>query len=92
MNQKRGVVISLVDRAKRLCSDVNLPGEITRIKDTMKRNGYPKIFVENVVEKRLSNKQNISNETSNIRYVAAPYIKATTEKTNQIPKYNTICD
>ena len=91
MNHKRAVVRSLVDRANKLCSEEVQGKEINIIKATMKKNDYPKKFVDNIVNERKSsnNNNNRESERSVTRYVSTPYIKGTSERANHVlKKYN----
>jgi hypothetical protein len=76
---KRAVVISLVDRALNICSDSHITAELNFIKDILFGNGYPILFINNVINcrlKRHSRKINdslpcdISDKPLNIIYLS----------------------
>ena len=77
MHHKRNFIKSLSDRAKRLCSEDTLGPELNTIGEDLAVNGYPRSFVESVMK---NNRNDNIGTNEPIRYVPAPYIKATTER------------
>ena len=49
---KRGVVISLVDRVIRICSEPHIDSELNYIKDILFCNGYPIKLLETIIDRR----------------------------------------
>ena len=81
MHHKRAVIKSLSDRAKRLCSEDTLGPELNTIGEDLAVNGYRRSFIESVMK---NNRSDNIGTNEPIRYVPAPYIKATTERVNKI--------
>ena len=81
MHHKRAVIKSLSDRAKRLCSEDTLGPELNTIGEDLAVNGYPRSFVESVMK---NNRNDNISTNEPIRYIPAPYIKATSERVNKI--------
>lgn len=97
-NHKVSVVKSLIDRAFNLCSEEYLEEEIDTIKKSMKNNGYNAGFVNRIISQkrnsillRNNSGQNNNNRNSDIKYVAAPYIKGVSEIMNRsLKKFNIV--
>ena len=81
MHHKRAVIKSLSDIAKRLCIEDTLGPELNTIGEDLAVNGYPRSFVESVMK---NNRNDNISTNKPIRYIPAPYIKATTERVNKI--------
>ena len=81
MHHKRDVIKSISDRAKRLCSEDTLGPELNTMGEALAVNGYPRSFIEYVMK---NNRNDNIGTNEPIRYVPAPYIKATTERVNKI--------
>ena len=87
-NHKRSVVGSLINRARKLCSAEFKDEETENVRLALKENNFPKRFVNNVIENmKTPTDENLSLEKP--RYIAAPYIRGTSERANRIfQKYN----
>ena len=48
---KRGVVISLVDRALKICSPNHVKSELDHVKDIIFCNGYPINLIESIIDR-----------------------------------------
>jgi hypothetical protein len=79
---KRGVVNSLVNRAKVICQNQDFDKEIENIRHDLMLNRYPKEFVDSVM------KPSTTNRPSETKYQATviipPYVKGTSEKFSRI--------
>jgi len=81
---KRNVILSLKNRAKKICSENILAHENKLINEQLKNNGYPKSFLN----KTKINTQ-IQQASQQFRYISAPYIKGASEKIGKLFKqYN----
>lgn len=86
-SHKRAVVKSLMDRAKNLCSQDQLPKELQTVKSTLRKNGYPNHFIrnQNVPPVRSQDEGNVQ-----LRYVSTPYISGTSERVGKILRKHNI--
>lgn len=95
ISQKRGVVISLVDRAIHLTSPQFRTETLNKIKLILENNNYPVLLIQKIIKQRLHRFYNKSkfvqpvDTNKNIKYICVPFIQNLSQKLNQIVKpYN----
>lgn len=87
---KKGVIKSLYDRAKIICTDdISLNRDINHIKNTLIKNDYPPYFIDKTLnEIQNPNHRHKDNNTQYIQ-LTIPYIRGVSEKIRRIGKqYN----
>ena len=94
---KRLVLISLVDRALNICSDSYITAELDFIRDILFGNGYPLLFINNTIKRRVKrhyHKMNDNlpcenpNKPQNIIYLS--YIPKITRNLKKVCKQNNL--
>jgi hypothetical protein len=76
---KRGVVLSLISRAKIICQDQrDFNNEIKNIRHDLMLNAYPKEFVDSVMKPLRSNRP--SSDTTCQETLIIPYVKGISDK------------
>ena len=92
---KRGVVTSLVDRALNICSESYITDELNFIRDILFGNGYPIVFINNTISRRLARHSRkikgllqceVPVKPSNIIYL--PYIPKVTTSLKKVCTQN----
>uniref|UniRef100_A0A5S6PZS4 AP-2 complex subunit alpha n=1 Tax=Trichuris muris TaxID=70415 RepID=A0A5S6PZS4_TRIMR len=73
-NVKVGIVTGMVDRALKLCNKEFLQGEFGFIRETLRKNGFPIMFTEACIKKRLNKlnngfSRNTENPTSDTKLI-----------------------
>uniref|UniRef100_A0A5S6QNI1 Reverse transcriptase domain-containing protein n=1 Tax=Trichuris muris TaxID=70415 RepID=A0A5S6QNI1_TRIMR len=87
-NVKVGIVTGMVDRALKLCNKEFLQGEFGFIRETLRKNGFPIMFTEACIKKRLNKlnngfSRNTENPTSDTKLIL-PYYPFLGEKLQKI--------
>ena len=87
LSQKKSVASALYNRAFSLCSTEHRENEIKLIDEQLRLNNYPKRFCESIKRKceeqysgALIHLRNLSQGNNRKKYIAAPYIKGTSER------------
>lgn len=77
---KRNVILSMKNRAIKICSEESLANENIKIKQQLRNNGYPDSFIS----KTKLNQDHQINSVPNITFVSTPYIKGASEKIGKL--------
>ena len=79
---KNSVCKTLINRAKTICEVDNIEGELKRLRNGFKMNGYPKKFTDNAMKTQ----QHVQEKTRHQSSVSLPYIGSASHKIEKILK------
>jgi hypothetical protein len=91
VSHKIGTALSLIDRANNYCSNEYVKEELDNVNNSLKINGYSNTFINRCLQKRLHPSTHIeqnenlnNNKVKKKKYVSAPYIRGTSERTAKL--------
>ena len=91
MSVKRGVVISLVDRAFRICSQEFLDSELLYLRDILFCNSYPIKFIDKIIEnRRVKHNSRVIEVSQSLdlvvskSFISLPYVPGLGEKLSRV--------
>lgn len=87
IGHKRNVTIALADRAIAFTNSKDRPDSLKKVRYILKENGYPKKFVEKIIEQRVHRFYHNGGskvEKPKKRYISAPYIPGLSERVKKV--------